>query len=225
MESIIKSKAWDWKEEKSSIWLEPSEESYFISARWKNREYKELLDFGCGLGRHSIYFSEQGFNVSAFDLSVEGTNHLQAWAEKDDFNIDVKIADMVELPYADNSFDCLFAYHVISHTDTIGANKILDEVNRVVKPHGEIYITLCSKETWSFVGAGYLKIDENTVRKTDDGPEKDIPHFYVNLDDVIRLFTDRNLELLRIRHIDDCYFDGEKKDSRHYFVLAKKMQG
>jgi len=215
------SKAWNWKEEKCQIWLEPSEESHWLADRWSKLGIKELLDFGCGVGRHSIFFSRQGFNVSAFDLSSDGTNHLKEWATKENRDIDVQVADMVQLPYTADSFDCLFAYHVISHTDTVGASKVLDEVKRVIKPQGEVYITLCSKETWSFAEAGYPRIDKNTVRKTDEGPEKDVPHFYMNLDEVIKAFTDRNMELLRIRHTDDCFFDGEKKNSKHYFILAR----
>ncbi len=188
----------------------------------KKQGYKALLDFGCGLGRHSIFFAQKGFDISAFDLSSDGTDHLRSWAEKERLNIDVRTADMLSLPYPDNNFDCLFAYHVISHTDTTGMNRIIQEINRVIKPNGEIYITLCSKETWSFAEAGYPVIDENTVRKTDDGPEKNILHFYVSLDDIINIFGVVNLELLRARHIDDCYFDGQKMNSKHYFILARK---
>ena len=133
------SKAWEWNEEKNQIWLTPSEESYFISNRWKNQGFKLLLDFGCGLGRHSIYFAGQGFNVSAFDLSEDGTKYLCNWAKKENLNIDVTVADMLSLPYSDETFDCLFGFHVISHTDTTGIKIILNEVKRVIKPQGEIY--------------------------------------------------------------------------------------
>ena len=221
---MTESRAWNWKEENDQIWLEPSEESHYLAARWKSCGYKDLLDFGCGLGRNSIFFSKQGFDVSAFDLSADGIAHLKDWADRENENIDAIIADMLDLPYSNNSFDCLFAYHVVSHTDTDGVGKILDEAKRVTKPQGEVFITLCSKETWSFSGAGYPKIDENTVRKTDDGPEKDIPHFYVNLDDLIELFSSRNMELLRVRHTDECVLDGKKKNSKHYFILAKNLE-
>lgn len=215
------SKAWDWNEEKYQIWLEPSEESYFISARWKKRGYKKLIDFGCGLGRHSIFFSQQGFNVSAFDLSTDGVEHLRDWAKKESQEIDIQVADMLSLPYADESFDCLFAYHVIYHTDTISMKKIMEEIKRLIKPQGEIYITLCSKESWSFIGAGYPMIDENTIIKTEP-PEKDVPHYYTNLDDIVKLFDELDLKLLRIRHTDDCYYDGQIRNSKHYFILATK---
>lgn len=216
------SKAWNWNEEIDQIWLTPSEESYYFAERWKKYKYKELLDFGCGLGRHSIYFAMQGFNVSAFDLSADGTEYLKKWAECEKLDINILTADMLSLPYPDNSFDCLFACHVVSHTDTKGMRRIINQIKRILKPQGEIFITLCSKETWSFKEAGYPKIDENTVRKTEEGPEKDIPHFYVELDDIIDIFKTINFEILRIRHSDDCYFDGGKRNNKHYFVSARK---
>lgn len=216
---MVNSKAWNWKEETSPIWLKPSEESYFIANHWKENGYKDILDFGCGLGRHSIFFAKQGFKVSAFDLSQEGINHLEQWAIDEKLVIDLTVADMLNLPYKDNSFDCIFAYHVISHTDTIGMNNILSKISRILKPNGEIYLTLCSKETWSFKDAGFPKVDENTIIKTEEGPEKGIPHFYVTLQDILELFVDFEIE--RIRHTDDCYFSGKDQNSKHYYILAK----
>lgn len=213
------SKAWDWNKESCPIWLQPSEEVYYVAQQWKDKNIKTVLDFGCGLGRHAIYFSKQGFSVSAFDLSKEGTEHLREWAEKEHLAISITNADMIKLPYADNSFDALFAYHVISHTDSIGILKIIREISRVLNVGGEIFLTLCSKETWSFRDAGYPKLDENTVVKTDDGPEKGIPHFYVTFDDITNLLADYDIE--RIRHTDDCYFSGRKQNSKHYFISAK----
>ena len=212
------SKAWDWNKESCPVWLQPSEKSYFIAQKMEEKNIKKVLDFGCGLGRHSIYFAKQGFHVSAFDLSEESTEYLRTWAEREKLSIEIKKADMLELPYDDNSFDAIFAYHVISHTDSSGIKKIIHEISRVLKIGGEIYLTLCSKDTWSFEDAGYPRLDENTVIKTDEGPEKGIPHFYVTLDDIIDLFA--NFEIEGIRHTDDCYFAGKKQNCKHYFISA-----
>lgn len=213
------SKAWDWKQENNPIWSKPSEESYYIAERWKTQHRKDILDFGCGLGRHSIYFAKQGFSVSAFDLSEEGVSSLREWAKAENVNIHTTVCDMLSLPYADNWFDGIYAYNVISHTDTNGMKTILAEIKRILKPGGEIFLTLCSKETWSFKDAGYPKIDENTVVITDEGPEKGIPHFGVNLDDIERLFHE--FSVISVRHVDDCYLEGRKSNSKRYFVLAK----
>ncbi|MGE5613549.1 MAG: class I SAM-dependent methyltransferase [Bacillota bacterium] len=216
---MITSKSWDWEKENSPIWLRPSEESYYLADRWKAAGFTDILDFGCGLGRHSIFFAKNGFKVSSFDLSAEGVGHLQKWAERENLDIDAKVADMLDLPYATDSFDCIFAYHVISHTDTKGIKKIIDEIKRVLREGGEIYLTLCSKDSRSFKDAGYPRLDENTIVKTDEGPEKGVPHFYTTLDDILLLFKD--FEIIHIRHVDDCFFDGKKQNSKHYFVLGK----
>lgn len=217
---MTETKAWNWAASKEKIWLEPSQESYYLAHRWKEQGRKSILDLGCGLGRHSILFAENGFSVSAMDLSQDGVNHLQKWAERENLPVDAKTADMLRLPYPAASFDCVFSFHVISHCDTGGIVKVISEMHRVLKPGGELYCTLCSKETWSFRDAGYPKIDANTVVKTDEGPEKGIPHFFVDLDDVLHLFVD--FEMIHIRHVDDCWFDGAKRKSKHYFLLAKK---
>ena len=213
------SKAWDWSKETDSLWRRPSEESYAVMQRWKDEGVKRVLDLGCGLGRHAVYFAKQGFDVSACDLSREAVASLQTWAEAEGLPVRAAQADMTALPYADGAFDAVFAYHVISHTDTAGIRKIIGEIARVLRPGGELYATLCSKETWSFRDAGYPRLDANTIVKTDDGPEKDVPHFYATLDELFDLF--HAFEIEQIRHVDDCYFAGRKQNSKHYYLSAR----
>lgn len=213
------SKAWDWGKERAAVWLAPCEESFYLADRWAGLGYETLLDLGCGLGRHAVHFARQGFRVSAFDLSEEGTDHLREWASREHLDIDVKTADMLRIPYPDGAFDCVFAFHVISHTDTAGLRTIVSEIRRVLKKGGELFLTLCSKDTWSFREAGYPRLDANTVVKTGGGPEDGVPHAFVDLDDIRELFAD--VDLLRVRHIDDCWFDGRRQNSKHYFLLVR----
>jgi len=67
------------------------------------------------------------------------------------------------------------------------------------------------------MGGLSTEVDDNTVLKT-DGPEQGVPHFFVDRDDITKLFGD--FELVKVRHIDDCY-DGDKwKNQKHYFIEA-----
>ena len=213
------SKEWNWEINTNDLWLKPSIESYFYVQEWKNNQFKNVLDLGCGLGRHAILFAKNGFNVTACDLSEYGVNHLNEWADKENLKIETVVCDMLELPFNENSFDAIFSYHTISHTDTMGVKKVINELKRVLKSNGELFLTLCSKETWSFKDAGYQKIDKNTVLKQEDGPEDGIPHFYVNLEDIKELFND--FEIISLRHTDDIYYTDKLNHSKHYFVHMK----
>ncbi|MCP5455529.1 MAG: class I SAM-dependent methyltransferase [Thermotogae bacterium] len=214
MENI--SKAWDWKEVKDKIWYEPSEESYYLLKRWQN--FNTFLDLGCGLGRHSVLFAENNFETYALDLSEYAVEELKTYSHKNNLGINCTVSDMVNLPYEDNFFDCIFSYHVISHTDTAGAYRIISEIKRVLKPGGEIYFTLCSKQTWSYTTAKFPKIDENTVLKTEEGPEKNIPHFFADKELIKDLLKD--FSILSLSQKEDLIIKGKELDSWHYFILA-----
>lgn len=217
---MVQSKGWDWNAQNDGIWHEPCEESYFFAERWKREGRRTVLDLGCGLGRHSLLFAKYGFEVSACDISEVAVEQTAKAAKTLGFDIKTTQCDMLELPYADNSFDALFSFLVISHTDTEGFRKVLSEIKRVLSPGGSVFLTLCAKDTWSFCEAGFPKLDENTVIKDNDGPEKDVPHFYVDLDDVIKYFGE-DFTINSIRHIDNCYAHERIQNSRHYYIYAQ----
>ena len=211
------SKAWDWTLDTSPHWLVPCEESHYLAARWAAQGRRDLLDLGCGRGRHAIFFAQKGFSVSAFDLSQDAVEQTRGWALRERLSIGVRQGDMLALPYPDAAFDAVFAMHVLSHTDTAGIRVILSELFRVLRPGGEFFLTLCAKDTWSFTAKRYPLLDENTVVKT-EGAEAGIPHFFADLDDIERLFSP--VRLLRVRHTDDCLFEDARQCSVHYFILG-----
>lgn len=215
-------KAWNWKANKDEFWHEPCEESYWLVHRWKEKGYTHFLDLGCGLGRHSMLFARNGFEVAAIDLSPDAVACLGEKARSEGLTnrVTTQVCDMAELPFPDESFDCLLAFHVISHTTSEGIRGILREVRRVLKPGGEFYLTLCSKDTWSYAKAGFPRIDEHTVIKQEDGPEDGIPHFFADEDTIFELFARE--ELITVRHIKERIVAGRDYGSWHWFILGKK---
>jgi SAM-dependent methyltransferase len=213
-------KAWDWNKNESDIWTIPSEDSWHLLHRWKAGGCSTFLDLGCGLGRHSLQFAREGFTVSSFDLSPVAVETVRESAAKEHLSVDAQTGDMTELPYPDASFDCLLAYHVISHTDTAGIRKVIGEIGRVLKPGAEFFLTLCSKNARSYKDAGFPKIDENTVRKIEDGPENGIPHFFADDAAISDLF--RELLPVSVKHVQDLVVDSKPYGSWHYFILGKK---
>ena len=221
---MIKSKEWNWQildENEKKIWLEPSIPSFYLIERWKKLKKKNFLDLGCGLGRHTVLFSANKYKTYGFDLSSDGINKTRKYLEQENLKASLKVGDMLTLPYHDEMFDCILCYNVISHTDTQGVKKIIKELERVLKDNGEIYLTLCSKNTWGFKQADWPMVDENTRIRMDDGPEKGIPHFYADYDLIKELF--HNFEIIFVNEIKDYYEkNGKTNTSSHYHLLLKK---
>ena len=223
---MIKSKGWNWKIVKNEVeeyWKSPSIESYYLLNRWKSQEKDKFLDLGCGLGRHSILFGLNDFNVSCFDISEEAIKRTKEWALEENLEFDYKIGDMLELPYDDSSFDCILCRNVISHTDTEGMKKIIKELDRVLKINGECYITLGSKDTWGFKQEDWPLVDPNTRLRMEEGPEYKTPHFYADYDLIKDLFCEFDIVNIR-QEVEYNENNGKVYDSYHYHILIKKVK-
>ena len=60
-----------------------------------------------GEGRNGVYAAEQGMDVYAFDLSVEGQKKALRLAEDRGVTIDYRVGDFRKLGYRENRFDVL----------------------------------------------------------------------------------------------------------------------
>ena len=65
------------------------------------KKKSKIIDIACGKGRHSLFLSELGYDVTGVDLSKNSIKHAQQF-EKENLKFDV--ADMRET-YKKNSFD------------------------------------------------------------------------------------------------------------------------
>lgn len=218
---MIKSKAWQWEmvEKDNEYWNTPAPEIYFLCENWKQKGFKDFLDIGCGYGRNTIFMAKRGYTVSTFDLSERSVEVTRQKAMEQGAALkDIRVADMLNLPYGDESFDCVLALNVISHTDQKGFGRILSEIKRVLRPGGEAYFTVGSKESYWFTNPACIYVDDNTKIRVEDGPENGIPHFYIDDEDCKRLFGD--FKIIKIQLIKELTQHGNF--SPHYHVWLKK---
>lgn len=218
---MIESKAWNWEivPKDEPYWNMPSEEIYYLSENWKNKGFHDFLDIGCGLGKNSIFMAKAGYRVFAFDLSKEAVKVTRQKFEQEKLNIEkLEVADMLSIPYPDEKFDCILARNVISHTDKEGFDKIMSEIKRVLRPGGEVYFTVGSKESYWFNNPACKYVDDYTRIRVEDGPENGIPHFYIGDEDCKTLFND--FKIISIRHIRELTMHGTF--SPHYYIWLKK---
>lgn len=218
---MVKSKPWKWEmvDVNNEFWNNPAPEIYYLQENWKNKKFKRFLDIGCGFGRNSIFMAKNGFDVYAFDLSEYSVETTKQKAAEQHVEIkDLCVSDMLNMPYEDNSFDCVLALNVISHTDKQGFDKILKEIKRVLKPNGEVYFTVGSKESFWFNNPKCIPVDDYTKIRVEDGPENGIPHFYIGDDDCFHLFND--FKIIQIKNIRELTQYGNF--SPHYHIWLKK---
>lgn len=212
----VKSKPWDWDKNKNDYWEVPAEEVIPIVLKWKEKGFKKALDLGCGLGRHSILLAENGFNVDAFDLSPEGLETLKDKIKNRKLKIRLKFGDMLKLPYTENSFDCVLSFHTIQHTDMAGLKKVVNNIYKTLKPGGEAFLTMLSKECYSWKKFAKNRISNHTLIRT-EGAEVKVPHTYLEYEEVTRLF--KKFKTIRVWQLFKYQPD---KRYAHFYVLIKK---
>ena len=221
MSDIIQSKGWDWKlvpDDSADVWKNPSIESYYLLNRWQDK--KDFLDLGCGLGRHTILFGKHGFHVSACDIEPTAIQRTQKWADQEKIPVRFAVCDMLNLPYEPNSFDCILCRNVISHTDTNGMKRIVAQLEQILRPSGECYLTLGSKSSWGFQ-QNWPYVDANTKLRMEEGPEYQVPHFYADYDLIQDLF--QNFQILLINHIGTFHEQNNTiSQSYHYHLLIRR---
>jgi len=94
-----------------------------------------VLDVGCGTGADAEFFSERAANVVALDISAD-----PGWLRARKDNLDFLVADGLNLPLADGTFDIVFEKDALHHMERSGHAKALQEMLRVTKVGGKIIV-------------------------------------------------------------------------------------
>ncbi len=189
----------------------------------------KVYDLGCGIGRHTVFFAAQGYDVYASDIAEEAVQATNTWLGKVGLTANVKQGRMTEIDHPDNTFDLVVSYNVIYHAMKDDIFKVISEVFRVLKPGGMFYGTLITKDKGTpFRMQDNLILDDQTL-VVKGGVEDGIPHFFSYIDDVLEFFKDFNIESLVYDEVFSAPFDIDnllaQKGSGHFRFLVKKPIG
>jgi SAM-dependent methyltransferase len=94
---------------------------------------RDVLDFGCGHGMAAVVLAKMGARVTAFDLSPCYLLEARRRAEANGVAIDFAQADGDRLPFATDSFDCIWGNAILHHLDLDRAGP---ELHRILRPGG-----------------------------------------------------------------------------------------
>lgn len=178
--------AWDeiFKQQ-GRVFATPHEDMPRVARLLKDRRASTILDLGSGTGRHVVYLARQGFSVFGLDNSPQGIHLTRRWLADEGLNADLHRQSMAEpLPYPDAFFDALISVQVIHHADSATIRKVVQEITRVLKRGGFLFVTV---PTLKNQAQTFEQIEPNTFVPL-DGPEKGLPHHYFTPEELHTVF-------------------------------------
>jgi ubiquinone biosynthesis O-methyltransferase len=104
---------------------------------------KKMLEIGCGMGGLSVILAKKGCDITALDFNLDYLEITKLRASRYNLNLNLINSTAENLPFNDKSFDIILCYDVLEHTKD--PYKVIKEISRVLKPEGQVYITIINK--------------------------------------------------------------------------------
>ncbi len=95
----------------------------------------KVLDLGCGNGKTSEALLDIGAEVTGIDFSQPAVDScISRFGDSACF----VCGDVCRLPFDDNEFDAVFAFHVLEHLTEPELKIAVSEIGRVLRPGGRL---------------------------------------------------------------------------------------
>jgi ubiquinone/menaquinone biosynthesis C-methylase UbiE len=118
---------------------------------------KKVLDVGCGAGVDLLRFARGGAVCTGVDISPSAIALARKNAEYQKLDVDLQVADAEALPFADGTFDLVFAHGVIQYSHS--TQGVIDECRRVLKPGGEAIFQAYNRHSWLNALSKLMRVD------------------------------------------------------------------
>ena len=171
-------------------------------------ESKRILDIGCGYGRDTSYFEKSGFVATGVDSSVEAIEIGKRLYP----NLKLDVGNIVNLPYAEKSFDILYGYYILHLLRKQDRSLLLRECKRVLDTNGYLIQTVASVNDSDY-GQGE-EFEENTFLS-----KRGVTKYFYSKDSLVNELSEFKiikLEEVKIHHTHD-----EPHDHYNLFVIAQ----
>lgn len=100
-----------------------------------------VVDVGAGTGLLTLAAAPQVAHVTAIDISATMCAALRARIESSQLtNVDVRVADAIDLPLTDESYDVVVSNYCLHHLANDQKSLALSEIARVLRPGGRVVI-------------------------------------------------------------------------------------
>jgi len=110
-------------------------------------EDRSILDLGCGTGRNANYLSDLGNQVIGIEISKTALNLAQSRAKEMGLKVDYRLGDIGQsYEIIDDSIDIILDVTSSNSLNEEGREIYLNEMNRVLKNGGYIFVRALCKD-------------------------------------------------------------------------------
>ena len=118
----------------------------FIEASLEAPPGAEILDVGCGYGRHAVELVQKGLNVTGLDLSLPLLIKAADEAQRRSLAVNFVHADMREMPF-DRKFDGAYCMLTsFGYFDEDANLKVAEGISRALKPGGRFLLDIVNRD-------------------------------------------------------------------------------
>ncbi len=157
-------------------WRDPHDGLVELTREWVRAQPRmHVLDLGCGAGRHMVYLESQGLDVTGCDIARNGLVVARDWLLREKRPARLIQVEMTALPYPKHTFDALISTYVIHHNSMDKIRRTLDEMERVLRPGGCVFIIVASRRGERF-GEG-TRLEPGTY-VSERGEDAGVPHHF-----------------------------------------------
>ncbi len=159
-----------------------------------------ILDVGVGRGLWLHKLVAAGYRVIGLDYIPEIIKKGNADLKTENLGDRARfiVGDVLDIPLADNTFDCITDIGVLQHMSHGQWNQYMSEVSRVLKTGGYVLNVSLSKETGRFLGFKPKHSAEAEFEKFG------VTYYFFTNTELNELFASRGMQLVdqRIEHFD-----------------------
>jgi SAM-dependent methyltransferase len=107
---------------------------------------RRVLDVGCGAGVDLVRFARGGARATGVDVADAAIALAHENVSHQGLAATLAVADGERLPFADDTFDFVYAHGVVQYA--AGDRALVDECRRVVKPGGIVFVQVYNRVSW-----------------------------------------------------------------------------
>lgn len=200
----------------------------FVFRNFDRNGKTKILDLGCGAGIHVFFMGSENVVPYGIDFSDEGIEYTKQMLKEfgmGEFQENMKVGSLTELPYENDFFDGIICNGVLYYLDFGSIEKAVDEMKRVLKPNGKLLLVVRSNEDYRFNKKYEIEGEKNTIIISEDDETKCahsengmLMHFFEE-EELRSLFCDLNE--VKIDRITETH-DNQKFCDCNYIVTAQK---